>query len=770
MKVKPFKSVPALIVAGVVLLVCLARVLDLDFFQRLEQLTYDMRVRSALRFPSAVATNLGFVFINEESIRAVADGRLGYRFGLYWPRQVYARLVHELAAQDAKAVAFDVIFGELRPDHPPVQLRGNATMESDEFFAQQMLLAGNVILAVTREVIPPPLFLTNAIARGDISTDKDPDGILRRARAFRSYRTWHPLFRQVEADPEYGVDLRRARVEPRRIVLPRTQGDDIVIPLDEKGDFELADFVGEHLPPGMPPQAKPFTDERIWHMGVVLAARELGLDLERADIDLARGKITLPGSGDTQRIIPVDAEGYFYIDWCLPPNDPRLTQEAIHDLLLQNRRRLDGQTNLPARWQGRLAVVGSSAMGNDLTDRGATPLAPDMLLVSKHWNVANSLITGRFVRRASLPAELGLIIVLGLLAAFLTWRSHALVGALLVALAALGYGLLAIILYIQWRYWLPLALPLLGAMLMTHLCLVTWRVLFEQAEKRRVKSIFSTIVSPKIVQELLQAKSLALGGARREITVLFADVRGFTALTDASQEQAAQQILSRQLSGAAAEAVFDEQARDTLQTVNLYLGLVADTIINQDGTLDKFIGDCVMAFWGAPVPSPRHALQCVRAAIDAQRAVHELNQQRARENQRRQLENQARAASGQPPLPLLPILCLGTGINTGLATVGLMGAESKAVVRQGNYTVFGREVNLAQRLETLSGRARIYISQTTLSHLQRDDPALAATCIALPPVTVKGIRTPVQIYEVPWLPPGATQTPDDLAEPASAAT
>lgn len=768
MKVKPFKTVPALIVAGVILLVCLARILDLDFFQRLEHLTYDMRVRCALRFPSPVATNLGFVFINEESIRAVADGRLGYRFGLYWPRQVYGRLVHELAAQGAKALAFDVIFGELRPDHAPVQLRENATMESDEFFAQQMLLAGNVILAVTREVIPPPLFLTNAIARGDISTDKDPDGILRRARAFRTYRSWHPLFRQVEADPEYGVDLRRARVEPRRIVLPRTQGDDIVIPLDEEGNFELADFVGDTLPPGLPAKAKPFTEERIWHMGVVLAARELGLDLDRAELDFAHGRITLPGAGDAKRIIPVDAEGCFYIDWCLPPNDPRLTQEAIHDLLRQNRQRLEGQTNLPARWQGKLAVLGSSAMGNDLTDRGATPLAPDMLLVSKHWNVANSILTGRFVRRASLPLELGLIVLLGLLAAFLTWRAHALLGATLILLAALGYAVLAVILYVQSRYWLPVALPLLGALLMTHVCLVTWRVVFEQAEKRRVKSIFSTIVSPKIVQELLQAKSLALGGARREITVLFADVRGFTALTDASQEHAAQQVRERQLTGAAAEAVFDEQARDTLQTVNLYLGLVADTIINQDGTLDKFIGDCVMAFWGAPVANPRHALQCVRAAIDAQRAVHALNLQRARENQERRRQNQSRAAAGQPPLPLLPLLCLGTGINTGLATVGLMGAESKAVVRQGNYTVFGREVNLAQRLETLSGRARIFISQTTLDHLQRDDPALAASCLALPPVTVKGIRTPVQVYEVPWLPPGAPPIPDEADEPADA--
>src|SRR5262249_41066342 len=159
-------------------------------------------------------------------------------------------------------------------------------------------------------------------------------------------------------------------------------------------------------------------------------------------------------------------------------------------------------------------------------------------------------------------------------------------------------------------------------------CLVTWRVVFEQADKRRVRSIFSKVVSPKIVQELLQAETLSLGGARREVTVFFADLRGFTALTGISQERVAGHVRKHNLTGEAAEACFDEAARATLDTVNLYLGVVADTIIRADGTWDKFIGDCVMAFWGAPTPNPKHALACVQAAIAAQRAVYALNQQR----------------------------------------------------------------------------------------------------------------------------------------------
>jgi len=764
-KRKPLKLVPGLIALGVISVVCLLRCLQPEILERQEWITYDLRTRLALHFSPAVVTNLGFVAIDEESVRHVRDGSVGLHFGLLWPRQVYGRLVDELAAQGAKAVAFDVVFGELRNDHPSVLMANGQTMPSDDFFALQMSRAGNVVMALTEDVTPPSLFLTNAHALGEISTRKDPDGILRRARAFRLYRRWHPAFRQLEADPEYGVDLSLARIEPRQLVLPRTGADDIKIPLDADGQFDVADFGGEKLPPGVARRAKPFTEERVWHMGVVLAAMELQLDLARAEIDLPHGRITLRGPGGIVRVIPVDSEGTFYIDWCMTARHPRLTVEPIQALLAQYKQRLDGQTNnLVNHWRGKLVVVGSSAVvGNNLTDRGATPLLADTLLVSKHWNVANSIITGRFVQRTSLAGELLLILVLGVAAGWASWQLRALPAFGVTMAACLGYVVLAFGLYVLTRHWLPIFLPVVGGLLVNYVCQTIWRVVFEQAERRRLRSIFSTIVSPKIVHELLQAETLALGGARREITVLFADVRGFTQFTDASQDQVAELVRKQNLSGAEAEACFDEQARETLKTINRYLGLVAETIINEDGTLDKFIGDCVMAFWGAPTPNPKHALACVRAAIDAQRAIYELNRQRETENLQLETENLARTAAGLEPKPLLPILFLGTGINTGVATVGLMGSEAETGVRQGSYTVFGREVNLASRLEGASGRGHVFISQTTYEHLRRDDPSLAATCVQLAPITVKGIRTAVLVYEVPWRLPGAPPLAAELA-------
>jgi class 3 adenylate cyclase/CHASE2 domain-containing sensor protein len=750
-KLKPAKSIPACIALAVILLVCLLRWQEVGFFQRLEDMTFDLRVREAIKHTPVVATNLGFVEINDASAVKVLDGSLGFKYGLFWPRQVYGRLVEELALQGAKAVAIDVIFAELRPYDPSVVMADGSDRESDQFFADQMHRAGNVILAATTNTPPPALFFDNALALGDIVTE--PSETLRRAKAFRVYRHWHRAFAKVEADPDYGVHLDKAIIEPRRIVLPRSKElGDITIPLDSQGNFNLADFFGDKLPPGTPAKAKPFTDQKVWHMGVVLGAQELKLDLAKADIDLPHNRITLRGPGGVERIIPVDAEGFFYIDWCMLPEDPHLTAAPIQDLLLQSFLRLKGQTNnAPKPWAGKLVVVGSTATGRNLSDLGATPLSEHTALASEHWNVANSIITGRFVRRAPFALDLVLIASMGMAAAILTWRLRALLAFGTVIVVALGYVAFAVALYVHNRYWIPIVLPVLICLLMTHLCLVTWRVVFEQAERRRVRSIFSKIVSPKIVHELLQAETLSLGGARRQVTVFFADVRGFTALTDISQERVAEYVRKEKLTGEAAEACFNKQARETLDTVNLYLGVIADTVIRADGTLDKFIGDCVMAFWGAPIPNPKHALACVQSAISAQRAVYALNQQRAEENKRRELENLALVAAGHLPKPMLPILLLGSGINTGMATVGLMGSQTE----QQNYTVFGHEVNLASRLESASGRGRIFIGQTTYEHLRRDDPLLAATCTALPGQSLKGISALVTVYEVPWRPPGA---------------
>ena len=757
-KLKPLKRAPVMLAVAVITFLCGLCLLRLELFERLECMTYDLRAKTALHFSAPVATNLSLVAIDDSSIIAVQNGSLGFHFGLAWPRQVYGRLVEELSAQGAKAVAFDVQFEELRPDHPPVQMADGSLVESDDFFALQMRRATNVILATTADAPLPDLFATNTLAPGDISTEKDPDGVLRQVKAFRIYRKWHPLFKQVEANPDYGVDLSKAKFAPGKIILPQNGlTNTIEIPVDAENNFSLADFVGDKLPPGVAPKAKAFTDERVWQMGIVLAAQELKLDLQKAEVELPCGKIILHGANGIERTIPVDRDGYFYIDWRLKPNDPRLLEAPIESLLLQDKQRLSGETNgLTDVFRNKLVIVGSTAQGNNLTDRGATPLDKDTFLVSKHWNIANSIITGQFIWRASLPLELALIILLGALTVFLTWQLRAVVASGATFMLAVIYIAVAFFAFVKFRFWLPVVFPVGGAMLAEHLTLVVYRVVFEEGQKRHVKSVFSKIVAPDIVNELLQSEKLSLGGGRQEITVWFSDVRGFTQFTDESQTKVLDHIREHKLSGAEAEAAINDEARETLATVNLYLGAVADAIKRHKGTLDKYIGDCAMAFWNAPIANEKHAAACVHAAIDAQRAIYELNLKRVEENQKRELENMM--GGGERPKPRLAVLTLGSGINTGMATVGLMGSNEHLL----NYTVFGREVNLASRLEALSGRSRIVISEATYNHLLRDDPELAALCIALPPAKVKGIVAEIKTYEVPWRPPGASPFDEEL--------
>ncbi len=752
MDLKAFKLTSVWICVAASVLACLAQTFLTQFggvqlLQRLEWMTHDWRLRVANKFNPPVSDQLGFVHIGDDAIAIFSQGALGtnLHFGLKWPRQVYGRALRELRAEGATGVGLDILFGDRRPDHAKVQ-----GVDSDVFFAQQLRLAGNVVIGATKEVPPAPLFRATANALGDISQERDSDGVLRRARAFHDYRFWQQDI-QREALLA-GWDLAKASVQSNQIIFPTARGGQAVLNLNPDGYFDPTEVTGAKPPGGFVRLEKPFEEARVWHLGLALAARELGLDLEKAVVRLDKHQITLAGTNGLSRVIPVDDQGRFLIDWSLRLNDSRLVQEAFEELVSDDVRRTHG-SNVTARFAGKLIIVGSTATGSDLTDRGATPLEKDTFLTINYCNVVNSMLTDRFIQPIPTWVALLLVGLMGCGASILTMRLPALWASLLVALLVAACVLLQLVLFIRYRWALPMVMPV-GAALLSHFGLLTYQTFFEQNERRRIKSLFTKLVSPHIVNELLKAKKISLVGARGEVTVFFADIRGFTEMTDRSHAQAEAFVLANRYGEADAKVYFDQQAQVLLHTVNEYLGLIADVIKKHEGTLDKYIGDCVMAFWGAPTPNARHALACVRAAIDAQRAIHALNQQRTSQNKLRQAESLRRAATGHPPLPILDLLTLGTGINTGFVTVGVMGSAAHGL----NYTVLGRDVNLASRLEGHSGQGRIVISEATYLELQRDAPTLASTCVPLPPPKLKGFGGAVMIFEVPWRPNLTGQT------------
>ncbi|MFM8470380.1 MAG: CHASE2 domain-containing protein, partial [Limisphaerales bacterium] len=538
MTVSKAKLIPYAIAIGVIAFVSFLQSLRHwsthgRLLEELEWKSYDLRARSALKHQPPCATNLAFVFIGDNDIKNIADGsggELDYRYGLYWPRAVYGHLVSELKAQGAKLTAFDVLFGELRHDHPPVVIATNqAPLSSDEFFANRLREAGNVAIATSDGLAPNALFLGNARTRGDISSERDSDGVLRRARAFRTVRFWHTVIERYAA--RYNFTPSEALAGKVKLqLLGSTQMLDVQIPIAQDTTFDINAFKAQFeggSGSSFSMRGKAYRDQRVWHMGIVMAAAELGLDLQKAEFDPKARRIHLPGTNGVHRTLPVDAEGRFHVDWSLESNDSRLTEKNITHLLLQEKIRRDGKgQDIEPAFQNKVVIVGSIATGNDLTDRGATPLNNDSFLVSKHWNVANSVIMNRFIARSPLWLELVAVVVMGLLAVALTRALRAGWGTLAVLAVIPCYILLAQHLFVEHRYWIPIMLPVLGALLVNHGALIAYDIVFEQGEKRRVKNVFSKLVSPNVVNKLLESERLRLGGKREKITVFFADVRG----------------------------------------------------------------------------------------------------------------------------------------------------------------------------------------------------------------------------------------------------
>jgi adenylate cyclase len=279
----------------------------------------------------------------------------------------------------------------------------------------------------------------------------------------------------------------------------------------------------------------------------------------------------------------------------------------------------------------------------------------------------------------------------GLLSAFLPFVGAAIATAIIlagwvgVALGAFRNGL-----------WLNMAEPV-AAGLVALFAGTAYQYFVEDREKRKVRKLFGRYVSRDVYNELLAHPERAeLGGARREMTVLFSDIRGFTTVTERGDPE------------------------EIVTQLNQYFSKMVEVVFRHQGTLDKFVGDMVMALFGAPLDDPDHAEHAVQAAIDMVRELGELNR--------------AWAAAGMAQLDI------GIGINSGDMIAGNIGSSSIM-----SYTVIGDNVNLGSRLESLNKeyKTRIIMSEATRSRLTGTYDTRP-----LGDVVVKGKSKPVAIFEL----------------------
>ena len=345
----------------------------------------------------------------------------------------------------------------------------------------------------------------------------------------------------------------------------------------------------------------------------------------------------------------------------------------------------------PSVFRDKIVLVGPTS--EVLHDWFTTPFAPrgDMPGVEIHANVIDTYLTGNPLRDS--PPWIGAVLaaLAGIAASVAVVRLHALRGFVVTAVVWLVLAVVTIGCFALADFWLR-AMGATVALVLGYGATTIERYVREQREKRRLSQFFS----PDVLEHVVRAKG-SLGSSRRLVTVLFSDVRGFTTMSERLQP---------------------EQVAEILQE---YLTEMTEIVFRHNGTVDKYIGDCVMALYNAPFDDPEHAANAIRTGLDFQ--------------------ERTLAVSKKWEEKLGVTIRNGVGINTGDAVVGTMGSRQRL-----EYTAIGDTINLGARLESITKEynANIIISETTYALLKPGEFVTRE----LGAVTVKGKTQPVKIYAV----------------------
>jgi adenylate cyclase len=391
--------------------------------------------------------------------------------------------------------------------------------------------------------------------------------------------------------------------------------------------------------------------------------------------------------------VPTDRNGQLWVHFA--PHDPSIYVPAA-DLL-------DGLVSKDTI-AGRIVLIGTSAVG--LQDVKTTPLDPVMPGVEIHAQILESILTKSVLSEPAwgIGAELIVTVLLGLIIITVAPLFSP------VVLTLFGTAILVVLVGTSWYFYasqrllIDVTYPLISSAAI-YLTLVFSSYFREQSQRRQIRSAFSQYLSPALVAQLAQSpEKLVLGGEQRTMTFMFSDMRGFTTISE----------------------FYKTDPQGLTGLMNRFLTPLTNAILRRKGTIDKYMGDAIVAFWNAPLDDADHPTNAVEAAIDMIAEIELLNKARAEEA----------AAAGVPALPLN----IGVGLNTGPCVVGNMGSDIRF-----DYSVFGDSVNLASRLE---GQSKNYgfpiIAGSTTAMAVKDRYAI----LEIDFIMVKGKKDPEVVYAI----------------------
>ncbi len=601
-------------------------VLHLGALQRLDDNIYDSRLTSTM--PNTLDERIVIVDIDEKSLAEV--GRWP------WGRNKVAKLVDSLFEQGAAVVGFDIVFSEPDDSSGLAQLNelARTDFKDQAFFADRIRqlepkLDYDRLLAQSIEGRPVVLGFYFSSEKGAQTYGVLPAPVLSKADVGG---------RQVPATKWAGFGSNIAGLAKAAPLAghfnPMIDSDGVVraLPL-------LAEYQGRYyeslslavfrVATGMPSVGVAFSNESY------LSKQNQGLD--RVTLQYGDKTLGIPVDDRVTTLVPFRGKA--------GRNGGSYRYVSAADVLTQK---------LPAAsLKGTIVLVGTTAPG--LLDLRITPISETYPGVETHANLISGLLDGsiRVKPDFSMGYEVAMLLVAGLMLAIglpmlSAVRAVVLSLAVISAMVAINFGL-----YFGAGLVLPLAASLVMAVTAFALNM-SYGYFVESRSKRELANLFGTYVPPELVDEMVKDPDhYSMKAANRELTVMFCDMRGFTKMSETMEPVQLQELLT-----------------------GVFTRLTALIRVNR-GTIDKYMGDCVMAFWGAPVESEQHAHLAVKSAMEMANAVREIN-----------IEHRGKG---------LPDIGIGIGLNTGSMCVGDMGSNVRRA-----YTVIGDAVNLGSRLEGLS--------------------------------------------------------------------
>jgi adenylate cyclase len=664
LQISPFK-----ITFFVIVLSLLLFFLDFRFLRFMELKTLDLRMVS--RGAMATGGETVIAVVDDESIKEI--GRWP------WPRTTIAKLVDSLKASGVKAIGFDIVFSE--PDH-------NSSLKTIDELSSEMKKQGIngsaiALLDKKRETADIDAVLARSISRAQnvtlghyfyIGTEDNlvlaQKDIAQRAERIKNSR--YQIINSSDRNPDdSGIRTAYAPEVNIKIISDAAQNSGYFNTTpDTDGTMRWSPLVIKFQNNYYPSLAISLLMQYLnWPM--------LSLNLEKYGVESIK-------IGDIK--IPTDDRGRLLINYMGPAKT--FPHYSIHDII---------KGKIPAeKLRNKIVLIGVTATA--VYDLRVTPFSPVYPGVEIHANVIDNILHQNFLIFSSLVRFIDIlaIIVFGLAIGLIIPRLRAVWGAF-VAVIIIGVFIVGnLFAFYHFNIWFNLVYPVL-TMIAIYLGITLYHYIKEEREKNKIRGAFQYYLTASVINEMLKDPTkLKLGGDKKDLSVLFSDIRGFTTISE--------KLIPEEL----------------VRLLNEYLTEMTNIVFKYEGLLDKYMGDAIMAVFGAPLDQPDHAR---RACLTALEMIGELH------NLQKKWEAEGR-----------PILNIGIGINTGDMVVGNMGSEMRF-----DYTVMGDMVNLGSRLEGINKEygSNIIISEFTYAIVQG-----SMSCRELDWVRVKGKNKPVKIFEL----------------------